>query len=353
MKRTSGTGDGAAHPGPPVAASPVARGSGVTLRVGPAERMEAALAGTSDRVLLAVRYGATAPGLREADHPFIDVPNPVLCGPPRVEIWGTPERAARFRRDDLAWAEDGRALLGCLSRRAGDNIEDVTLETYREMLALLDERGYPGLQRVWNYVPRINEDQRGVERYKRFNIGRARGFEVRFGEAAERQFSAASAVGTLGDRLIVCFVAGREPGTHLENPRQVSAPRYPSDYGPQSPSFARCTVAPADWGRSVFLSGTGSVVGHETAHQGDPLRQLDEVVTNIDAVLDAAGIARSGGRLDAVRFDLLKVYVRHRGQFAAIRDAFARRLDPATPVIYLLADLCRTDLLVEIEGVWL
>jgi chorismate lyase / 3-hydroxybenzoate synthase len=344
MKRTT-------HPAPPAAPPSSVQGTGVTLRVGPAERMEAALAETGDGVLMAVRYGATAPGLRDADHPFIDVPNPVLCGAPRLEIWGTPERAARFRRKDLAWAEDGRALLGCLCRRVGDNIEDDTLETYRELLALLDERGYPGLQRVWNYVPRINEDQRGVERYKRFNVGRARGFGERFGDAAERHFSAASAVGTLGDSLIVCFVAGRVPGTHLENPRQVSAPRYPSDYGPQSPSFARCTVAPADWGRAVFLSGTGSVVGHETAHRGDPLRQLDEVVTNIDAVLDGAGAPSKWGRPDVLRFDLLKVYVRHREQFAAIRDAFARRLNPSTPVIYLLADLCRTDLLVEIEGV--
>lgn len=113
-------------------------------------------------------------------------------------------------------------------------IEADAFETYRELLALLDERGYPGLQRVWNYVPRINEDQRGVERYKHFNVGRARGFEERFGETAERHFSAASAVGTVGDTLIVCFAAGREPGTHLENPRQISAHRYLPDYGPRS-----------------------------------------------------------------------------------------------------------------------
>ncbi len=338
-------------PTPTVEPSFSARGAGVTLRVGPAERMEDALARRRGRVLMAVRYGGPASGLRDADHPFIEVPNPVLCGAPRVEIWETPERAALFRRGDLAWAEDGRALFGCRCRRVGDDIEKDALETYRELLALLDERGYPGLQRVWNYVPRINEDQRGVERYKRFNVGRARGFEERFGKAAERQFSAASAVGTIGDTLIVCFAAGREPGTHLENPRQIRAPRYPPDYGPKSPSFARGTFAPAGWGQALFLSGTGSVVGHETRHRGDPLGQLGEVLTNIDALLDRA-VARSGWRrLDIVRFGLLKTYVRSPEHFPAIRDALARRLDPSTPAIYLKADLCRTDLLLEIEGV--
>lgn len=321
------------------------------LRVGPAERMEAALAEYRDRVLMAVRYGAGTHGLRNADHPFIDIPTPVLCGAPRLEIWGTRERAESFRRDGVAWAEDGRVLLGCGSRRVGEDMEEDALRTYRELLALLGERGYPCLQRVWNYVPGINREQRGVERYRRFNVGRARAFEERFGEGAERQFSAASAVGTTGDTLFVCFAAGREPGTHLENPRQVSPPRYPSHYGPQGPSFARCTVAPAVWGRAVFLSGTASIVGHETTYRGEPLRQLDEVVTNIATLLGGVDTPPGRGRLDVGRFDLLKIYVRHPEHFAAIRDALAPRLDPSTPAIYLQADLCRADLLLEIEGV--
>ncbi len=336
---------------PALQTSPGARETGLTLRVGPAGRLAAELDKERGRVLLAVRYGGPASGLRDADHPFVDVPNSVLDGAPQLEIWGTPAPAARFRRGELAWAEDGRVLFGCRSRRVGDDIEADAFETYRELLALLDERGYPGLQRVWNYVPQINETQRGVERYKRFNVGRARGFEERFGETAEQHFSAASAVGTVGEALIVCFAAGREPGTHVENPRQVSAHRYPPEYGPKSPSFARGTFAPASWGRALFLSGTGSVVGHETVHRGDPLGQLEESLTNVDALLEGA-VGRSGRRRhDVVRFGLLKTYVRSPEHFPAIRDALARRLDPSTSAIYLKADLCRADLLVELEGV--
>lgn len=334
-----------------VAASPSARGDGVALRVVPAERMEAALAERRGRVLMAVRYGGPASGLRDADHPFIEVPNPVLGGAPRAEIWGTPGRAICFRRGGLAWAEDGAALFGSRCRQVGDDIELDAFETYRDILALLDERGYPCLQRVWNYLPRINEEQRGVERYKRFNVGRARGFEERFGAAAGRHFSAASAVGTIGDTLIVCFAAGREPGTHLENPRQIRAPLYPPDYGAKSPCFTRATFAPADWGQPLFLSGTASVVGHETRHCGEPVGQLEEVLTNIDALLEVAGERCGRRRPDAIRFGLLKAYVRFPGHLPAIRAVLARRLDPSTPVIYLQADICRTDLVLEIEGV--
>ena len=320
------------------------------LLVGPDDRMRAVHAELRGRLLMSVRYGGPGAGLKDTDHPFVDVPTPVLCGEPRLETWAAPDTAAQFRRGDLAWAEDGRALFGCCSHRVGDDMEQDALTTCRDMLSLLDERGYPCLQRVWNYVPGINQDQRGVERYKRFNIGRARGFEERFGDQAERHYSASSAVGSAGDLLIVCFAAAREMGTHLENPRQISAYHYPRDYGSHSPSFARGTVAPEAWDRAFFLSGTASVVGHRTTHVGDPLGQLDEALANIDMMLQraAASTDAGGGR---VRFDLLKIYVRHPEHFTSIRDALARRLHPSTPSIYLLADICRANLLLEIEGV--
>ena len=324
---------------------------GVRLFVRPAEQLEALLAEHRGRVLLAVRYGAPASGTREADHPYMDVPNRVLGDAPWAEIWVTTERAACWRRGDLAWGENGGALFGCKRRRIGEDIEGCALETYREALALLEERGYPWPLRVWNYLPGINEDQHGIDRYKLFNAGRARAFEERYGEAAERHFPAATAVGTTGDSLIVCFASSRAPGAQIENPRQISAYRYPPCYGPKSPSFARGTVAPEDWGRAFFLSGTASVVGHRTMHLGDPLRQLEETLGNIGALLDIVATRMGRRHIDVLRFDLLKTYVRHPEQFPAIRSALERHLDPATPAIYLMADICRSDLLLEIEGV--
>ncbi|HZI93552.1 MAG TPA: pteridine-dependent deoxygenase like protein [Patescibacteria group bacterium] len=323
---------------------------GMRLQVGPVDRVRDMQAGMRDRLLMSVRYGGPAAGVQDMDHPFVDVPTPVLCGEPRLESWIASDPVTRFRRGDLAWAEDGQALFGCRSHRIGDDMEQDALTACRDLLSLLDERGYPCLQRIWNYVPGINEDQQGVERYKRFNIGRARGFEERFGAQAERHYSASSAVGAAGDHLIVCFAAAREMGTHLENPRQMSAYHYPAAYGPHSPTFARGTVTPEAWGRAFFLSGTASVVGHRTTHVGDPLGQLDEALANIDVMLQRSSTAPCdrGGR---VRLDLLKIYIRHPGHYPAIRDALAARLDPSTPSIYLLADICRANLLLEIEGV--
>jgi enamine deaminase RidA (YjgF/YER057c/UK114 family) len=95
------------------------------------------------------------------------------------------------------------------------------------------------------------------------------------------------------------------------------------------------------WRDTVFVSGTSSVIGHETAHIGNVEAQLDETVRNIEAVL-----ARTGRTLENVV--AAKTYVRNVADY----DVIARRLAGVFPVnLYLEADICRKDLLLEIECV--
>ena len=55
---------------------------------------------------------------------------------------------------------------------------------------------------------------------------------------------------------------------------------------------------------------------------------------------------------EAAHFDglKLKVYVRRPADLDAIRGALAPRLRPSTSIVFLQADVCREDLLVEIEA---
>src|SRR5690606_1728933 len=69
--------------------------------------------------------------------------------------------------------------------------------------------------------------------------------------------------------------------------RQVSAYRYPRDYGPQPPSFARAMLA-HQAAVPLLLSGTASVVGHASAHAGNSSAQLAETCANLEHLLAAA-----------------------------------------------------------------
>jgi len=97
------------------------------------------------------------------------------------------------------------------------------------------------------------------------------------------------------------------------------------------------------------LSGTASIVGHETIHPGDVAAQTRETMTNINALLEEANRVVGSARysLDGLKF---KVYVRQPADLDAIENTLSESLRSSTPVVYLQADVCREDLLVEIEA---
>lgn len=234
------------------------------------------------------------------------------------------------------WQSNGDDLLfGSLSLEESGRLENLSREAYKELIDHVRASGFPYFVRLWNYVGGINEEDER-ERYQLFCAGRHDAY-VEKGYHHDVDLPAASAVGMKGRGLIVCFLASREPGVQVENPRQVAAYHYPEQYGPKSPSFSRATV----WRDTVFVSGTSSVVGHETVHQDDVLAQLEETLRNIEVVLRSTN--RSLEQVLAAR-----TYIRRPADFAAI----AERLDRVfSSNLYLEADICRKDLLLEIEVV--
>ena len=99
---------------------------------------------------------------------------------------------------------------------------------------------------------------------------------------------AGTAVGTQRGALQIYFLAGAHPATHLGNPRQINAYDYPKIYGPHSPSFARATLCRSEGTTQLFISGTASVVGHQSQHEGRVDMQALETVTNLHALIERA-----------------------------------------------------------------
>lgn len=203
------------------------------------------------------------------------------------------------------------------------------------------------------YVNRINAaEPDGLERYRHFNAGRQQAFI----DACRSAFDgtpAACALGTAQGPLRVFFLAGPRAPIVIENPRQISAYHYPTSYGPRSPTFSRAALVEAGGGRqALFISGTASIVGHATMHVGDVRRQSEETLTNLAAVREVAA-SRAGAEFAASEL-IYTVYVRHRDDLATVREVFEQhvgsRSAAAHNAVYLLADICRAELLVEIEA---
>jgi chorismate lyase/3-hydroxybenzoate synthase len=285
--------------------------------------------------------------------PVLHVPMPCLGGEAHAQQgwWGgTVLQTARLQEHDglslrLAQSED--FLWAVAELQAEQDLLQQAQAVYELLLRTVQEAGKPHLLRLWNYLPRINAVEQGEERYQTFNRGRRRAFAAA-GLSVGVGAPAACALGTVQGTLRVAVLAGRQPVTAIENPRQVSAYDYPRQYGVEPPLFSRAAWLPQEGGRDLLLvSGTASIVGHATVHASDVLAQTQESVRNIEAVLQAAN-ARAGRPLWRLEDLSGCVYVRHAGDYPLVRrclDGLGLR-----HFCYLQADVCRSDLLVEIEA---
>jgi chorismate lyase / 3-hydroxybenzoate synthase len=261
-----------------------------------------------------------------------------------------PQSGVRYRYCDevlfgsLTVVEQGSAA------GEADALLRATEKAYQEIFDVLDKTGHRHLIRIWNYLPDINRETGGDERYRHFNSARQMAFR-NSGRATMGTVPAACALGSpTGSPISIYFLAARRPARMIENPRQTSAYHYPPKFGRHSPIFSRACI----WGEAadskLFVSGTASIVGHETLHRGDVIAQTRETLVNIDALLGEAN--RIVGAHRYAMADLkLKVYVRKPSDLAAIKSTLSSSLRRETSVVYLQADVCREDLLVEIEAV--
>jgi chorismate lyase/3-hydroxybenzoate synthase len=280
-----------------------------------------------------------------ADLPLLHVLARPL-GSCEAEVWDSATAVETFASGAIYGARNEQILFGTISAPQGDLAANAR-EMYRAIIRLVRENGYPHLLRLWNHIEGINRELDGLEHYKRFCVGRAEAFaEAGY---ANGDLPAASGVGMSGGGLAIAFMASRTPGIHVENPRQVSAYDYPVIYSPRSPSFARATVAQFGDTAMIFVSGTSSVVGHDTVHHGNVNAQLDETIRNLDEVI-ACAAARIGRSAKFEDSSTAKLYMRNAGDAAAITSRL-RNEYPEISLLVVEADICRADLLLEIEAV--
>ena len=227
-------------------------------------------------------------------------------------------------------------------------LHEATMSAYQEIFAVLRSTQTGHLIRIWNYLPEINGEADGDERYRHFNSARQSAFR-NSGRSTIGSVPAASALGSpAGSPISIYFLASRQPARMIENPRQTSAYHYPAKFGVHSPIFSRACVLSESSGANLFVSGTASIVGHESIHLGDVAAQTRETLLNIEALLDQANrFVDAGYSLEKLKY---KVYVRRPADLGAIASVLSESLQASTSIVYLQADVCREDLLVEIEA---
>jgi chorismate lyase / 3-hydroxybenzoate synthase len=328
------------------------------LEVLPASRLSRQARDGHGSVLGGTCFSHPAVRLNTADVPLLAVDMILPPGDEAIcEVWHSQEPLESGQHGHIRYRQGETLLFGCVSldetaggvpQDARSQLQATTETAYQCIFDFLETRGYPAVLRFWNYFPAINQESYNKERYRQFNIGRQDAF-LSHGRSVVGNVPAACALGAAGGGLGIAFLAARANVIGIENPRQVSAYHYPTEYGPRSPTFARAGLANLGGRDMLFISGTASIVGHQTRHHGDVLAQTRECLHNIAAI-----VAEANRQAPSADFGLdtlaYKVYVRHPEDLLKVRREMAQFIGTRVSAIFLQADVCRADLLVEIEA---
>lgn len=310
----------------------------------------------NNNILAAVFYGNNTSISHSQDYLRVPVSLPQMGEQPLVEVWTSDLSHKVNQFGNIYYAANSDIVFGSINfhETKTNGLEKLVFRAYKEILGFLDRMQYPFLARCWNYFPDINQENNGIERYKLFCSGRHNAFAEKY-QPMSCQLPAASAIGSQSGPLTINFIAARNnKGEHIENPRQVSAYQYPVEYGQCSPSFARATYMDLKGSKYLYVAGTASIVGYKSCHKDNLLLQLQETHQNLDSLLDHSRclLNRGAEKVEIKDAYVIKTYIRDVESLRLVEKLLEERLAGAQHRLYLIGDICRKELLLEVEGIW-
>ncbi|MCA9080572.1 MAG: hypothetical protein KDA58_08430 [Planctomycetaceae bacterium] len=289
-----------------------------------------------------------------------------------IEAWGIGgdgvhlhfprNNVVEIEYNDLRWVY----LSGIDSGSGGDaySQSEQAFEELNRQLALSGTT-FKDVVRVWIYQGGITTLEGEVERYRELNRARTDFFDKleSQGQMAVRRdgqmfYPASTGIGTSGRNLVLSCMTLQTDRQDvrllpLENPQQTSAFDYAKTFSVKSPKFSRAMAVVIGDYITTWVSGTASIVQSETVHLDDVEQQTEQTIDNIENLISAENFARHDIERGGARLtDLAKirVYVKRPEDFETCRAVCERRFG-SMPAVYAQADVCRSNLLVEIEGV--
>jgi len=290
-----------------------------------------------------------------------------------VEAWAIGGKAVRvefFGPQALAVSYDSVRWIYCAGVAPGAaalGIYPQTMDTLGRLQAALADAGssFQRVVRTWFYIGGITEPEAGAQRYQELNRARTDFYrDIQFhcaslaSAAPGGVYPASTGIGMSGSGLVASCMALETSRKDvlmlpLENPQQTPAYIYDPVHSPQSPKFSRAVALVLGNYVTTWVSGTASIVDSESRHLGDPEKQTAQTIDNIERLISADnftahGLKGAGARLQDLA--KIRVYVKRAEDLAKCRAVCERRFGPV-PAIYAAADICRPELLIEIEGV--
>ncbi len=249
---------------------------------------------------------------------------------------------------------------GIVANSFSVSMREQSREVCLKISELLNELGLSpsSIIRQWNYIGNIIEVRDGEQNYQVFNEARS---ELYATDQWSRGYPAATGIGTSCNGLVVSLIIYSDVGSDIcqsiNNPQQISAHLYSQRClvggelaNKTTPKFERAKTLIIGDKSICFISGTAAICGEYSLCSDDVVEQTLQTIENIEVLISDENMAAHNSRACSLEPFTFRVYVKYRKDFEAVRRVVEARWG-STAQLYLEADVCRDELLVEIEGV--
>ena len=245
--------------------------------------------------------------------------------------------------------DEGRFVYaGGLYSNLAYDIDSQSSEIFSAAGGILQEEGLEAgdIVRQWNYIERITDWDGDRQHYQMFNNARSVFYAC---SSWVNGYPAATGIGTDLGGVLIDFdaVRFRSPSfsvTPIDNRLQIAAHSYSENVLKEAgavkatPKFERAKSLDSYDGRMIYISGTAAIRGEDSLTGVGVERQYEITMENIRELVSDADL------------EILRVYLKHIEDYDVIRMRMEREC-PGSLVSFMRSDVCRSELLIEIEGI--
>jgi len=219
------------------------------------------------------------------------------------------------------------------------------------------------VDRQWNYLENItfNCDRAG-QHYQQLNDVRSKYYAT---TKWDNGYPSATGIGTTAGGLMVQFDAATLNSARtvsLDNSLQIAAHQYSKQVligetkNATTPKFERAKAIVystifGDTNTQIYISGTAAIRGENSLTGVDIKAQTIATIENIEYLISLENLKKHNISVPkAPKIKIFRVYLKSEALYKEAHEIIARRY-PAIPTLYVVCDVCRDELLIEIEGI--
>ena len=252
-------------------------------------------------------------------------------------------------------------LSGAIYSSTNISITEQSNQIFSELGDILARENYQinNIVRQWNYIENITLLSPEGQNYQQFNDARSEFYSK---TTWKNGYPAATGIGTACGGVTVVVDALRNSdicSEPIDNPLQISAHAYSqkvlinniSAPNKTTPKFERARRVECKEMEAIYISGTAAIRGEESCTDSDIISQIELTMENIEQLTSQKDSKHKNDSQEAgYENSMLRIYLKHRSNWPQVKQWIADNC-ANIETLCIEADICRSELLVEIEGI--